>query len=95
MSFWTIPDSGLPSEGPSLFLSLPFPLFIQLLYLLGLSVYASFYQGYEWLFASKSNKDLFDRHPAHYVPEYGGYCAYAVAESDARGNFKDLGFRIV
>lgn len=33
----------------------------------------------EWQFASKENLDLFLKEPARYAPEYGGYCAFAVA----------------
>mgnify|MGYP006066770147 CR=1 FL=1 len=32
-----------------------------------------------YLFASKSNRDQFQKNPSQYVPAYGGYCAYGVA----------------
>ena len=32
-----------------------------------------------WYFASEKNKQLFDSDPEKYMPEFGGYCAYAVA----------------
>ena len=32
-----------------------------------------------WHFATEQNRDLFAEAPAKYAPQYGGYCAYAVA----------------
>jgi len=40
---------------------------------------ASTYQGVTYLFASAANKADFDKDPAKYVPQYGGFCAYGVA----------------
>lgn len=43
---------------------------------------AKFKTGYmdaEWHFASQENLDRFIAEPAAYAPQYGGYCAYAVA----------------
>ncbi|NNC99250.1 MAG: YHS domain-containing protein [Gammaproteobacteria bacterium] len=34
-----------------------------------------------WLFASQENLDLFLGEPEKYAPQYGGYCAYAVARN--------------
>jgi YHS domain-containing protein len=39
----------------------------------------STYQGVTYLFASAANKADFDKDPAKYVPRYGGFCAYGVA----------------
>jgi YHS domain-containing protein len=39
----------------------------------------STYQGVTYLFASTANKADFDKDPTKYVPQYGGFCAYAVA----------------
>jgi YHS domain-containing protein len=39
----------------------------------------STYQGVTYLFASAANKADFDKDPAKYVAQYGGFCAYAVA----------------
>lgn len=33
-----------------------------------------------WLFSSQENLDLFTANPEKYAPQYGGYCAYAVAK---------------
>lgn len=39
------------------------------------------YQGATWHFASAANRDLFAADPAKYAPQYGGYCAWAVANN--------------
>jgi YHS domain-containing protein len=33
-----------------------------------------------WLFSSGANLDLFKTDPEKYAPQYGGYCAYGMAE---------------
>ena len=33
-----------------------------------------------WRFASAENRDLFKADPDQYAPQYGGYCAWAVAQ---------------
>lgn len=38
------------------------------------------YNGAKWLFSSQENLDLFKANPEKYSPQYGGYCAYAVAQ---------------
>jgi YHS domain-containing protein len=40
---------------------------------------ASTYQSVTYLFASAANKAEFDKDPAKYIPQYGGFCAYAAA----------------
>ncbi len=41
----------------------------------------STYKGAEFRFASAENKALFDANPEKYIPEYGGYCAWAIGNS--------------
>ena len=36
--------------------------------------------GARWLFASAENKARFEKEPERYLPAYGGYCAYGVAQ---------------
>ena len=45
----------------------------------GNPAFESTYQGAIYLFASGANKADFDKEPAKYVPQYGGFCAYATA----------------
>lgn len=37
------------------------------------------WMGTEWRFSSAENRDAFAKSPASYAPQFGGYCAYAVA----------------
>ena len=37
------------------------------------------HEGAIWRFASAANRELFVANPARYAPQYGGYCAWAVA----------------
>ena len=49
----------------------------------------SAYQGATYLFASRADKADFDKDPAKYAPQYGGFCAYGVLKgilSDIDGN---------
>ena len=34
----------------------------------------------KWLFASEENLELFKEDPNKYAPQYGGFCAYAMAQ---------------
>jgi YHS domain-containing protein len=45
----------------------------------GSSAIASTYRGATYLFASAASKAEFEKDPAKYVPQYGGFCAYGVA----------------
>jgi YHS domain-containing protein len=38
------------------------------------------WKGTTWRFASAQNRDAFKAAPEKYAPQYGGYCAYAVAK---------------
>ncbi|MEM8998269.1 MAG: YHS domain-containing (seleno)protein [Acidobacteriota bacterium] len=41
--------------------------------------------GAEWRFASEKNRALFAAEPEAYAPQYGGYCAWAVAQGSTAG----------
>jgi YHS domain-containing protein len=56
----------------------------------GDSALTSTYRGATYLFASASNKAEFDKDPAKYAPQYGGYCAYGVLKG-ALDDFEGLG----
>lgn len=49
----------------------------------GSEKYSYKYQKAEWHFSSEENLNLFKENPTAYVPQYGGYCAFAVASGDA------------
>lgn len=45
------------------------------------------WKGVTWRFASEKNRDVFKANPEKYAPQYGGYCAYAVAKgATAKGD---------
>jgi YHS domain-containing protein len=46
----------------------------------GLAENAADWNGATWLFSSAQNKDRFVADPQAFAPQYGGYCAYAVAK---------------
>lgn len=46
----------------------------------GSAEYATTYNGAEFRFASEENLNLFLGNPEQYAPQYGGYCAWAVAQ---------------
>lgn len=46
----------------------------------GTGAYRHQWMGAIWYFASAENRDLFQKNPAKYAPQYGGYCAYAVSQ---------------
>ena len=45
--------------------------------------YSVEYSGTSWLFSSQQNKELFVNDPVKYMPQYGGFCAYAVAKNSS------------
>jgi YHS domain-containing protein len=44
----------------------------------GVPQWQSTYGGAIYYFQSSANRDLFDKEPAKYAPQYGGYCAMAL-----------------
>jgi len=47
----------------------------------GSADFATEYRGATWRFSSQENLDLFLADPDAYAPQYGGYCAWAVARN--------------
>jgi YHS domain-containing protein len=45
----------------------------------GTPQHQSVYEGVTFHFASAEHKALFDKEPANYLPQYGGYCANGIA----------------
>jgi len=48
---------------------------------IGSSEFAYTWKGATWHFASAANRDRFAANPEQYAPQYGGYCAFAVANN--------------
>ena len=42
---------------------------------------SSVYDGAKFLFTSEANREKFEANPEKYIPQYGGYCAYAIGMS--------------
>lgn len=47
--------------------------------LLGSQQFTHNWMGVNWWFSSAENRDLFAASPEQYAPQYGGFCAFAVA----------------
>ncbi|MFT6746818.1 MAG: hypothetical protein ACJAZ2_001162 [Glaciecola sp.] len=45
----------------------------------GVVTFAKKYQGVKYKFSSNKNLNLFAENPQKYLPQYGGWCAYAMA----------------
>ncbi|HAE25654.1 MULTISPECIES: YHS domain-containing (seleno)protein [Hyphomonas] len=55
----------------------------------GSKEFSTEYKGATFQFASAANRDAFLADPAAYAPQYGGYCAWAMADGKyAKGNAK-------
>ena len=50
----------------------------------GDSKYRAEYNGSTYFFSSEKNKHEFLKSPEKYAPKYGGWCAYAVADSESK-----------
>ena len=46
--------------------------------------YTANYDGAKFRFSSEENLKLFKENPDKYIPQYGGYCAYAIAEKNKK-----------
>ena len=57
----------------------------------GAAQFSTEYKGATWRFASKENLDAFRANPAAYAPQYGGYCAWAVAKATPRPAIRSSG----
>lgn len=51
----------------------------------GKKEFAYVWKGATWLFASAEHRDLFKASPEKYAPQYGGFCAFAMARGDKVG----------
>ncbi|MEZ4811629.1 MAG: YHS domain-containing (seleno)protein [Allomuricauda sp.] len=60
----------------------------------GLKEFSTEYDGVKYKFSNQENLDKFVANPAKYAPQYGGYCAYAVAVSGKKVNVDPETFEI-
>jgi len=52
------------------------------------------HEGSTYLFANEANKEKFLKNPSQYAPQYGGWCAYAVADSKSKVDIDPKSFLI-
>lgn len=60
----------------------------------GVQQFHSEYNGAKYFFASADDKAAFDKEPAKYEPQFGGYCAYGVSRG-SRAPIKIEAWQIV
>lgn len=60
----------------------------------GKTEFSTKFDGVNYKFASKANLDKFTANPEKYAPQYGGYCAYAVAVSGKKVSINPETFEI-
>ncbi|TDD95560.1 YHS domain-containing (seleno)protein [Flavobacterium cellulosilyticum] len=53
------------------------------------------YQGIIYLFSSPENKDAFNKNPASFEPQFGGWCAYAMGNSGEKVAIDPDTFKII
>lgn len=81
-------ESGLPIDAPIEYYNEdgialrgydPVAFFKEKQAMLGLLLYYVDYKGAIFYFSSKDNKEAFEEEPERYLPQYGGFCAFGVA----------------
>jgi YHS domain-containing protein len=53
------------------------------------------FEGVKYHFSSLGNKDTFLKKPSAYEPQYGGWCAYAMGDSDQKVEVNPETFKII
>ncbi|RKF05115.1 YHS domain-containing protein [Tenacibaculum lutimaris] len=56
--------------------------------------YQSIYDGVKFKFSSEKNLALFKENPTKYIPQYGGYCAYAIGKTGEKVSINPKTFEI-
>ena len=46
--------------------------------------FSSEYEGVNYWFSSAANKQMFEKDPGKYAPQYGGWCAFAMGKKNAK-----------
>jgi YHS domain-containing protein len=52
------------------------------------------YEGLTYYFSNVANKEAFQRNPAQYEPQYGGWCAYAMGNDGSKVEIDPATFKI-
>ena len=56
--------------------------------------YQTIYDGVKFKFSSEKNLALFKENPTKYIPQYGGYCAYAIGKTGEKVGINPKTFEI-
>lgn len=60
----------------------------------GSKSFTSTFDDINYKFSSEQNLNLFNKNPEKYVPQYGGYCAYAIAVKGEKVSINPKTFQI-
>ena len=60
----------------------------------GTPEFAYEHQGSIWQFSNQQHLDLFMQNPEKYIPQYGGFCAYAASQG-AKADIDPIAWRII
>lgn len=60
----------------------------------GKNKYTARYAGVKFKFLSEKNLNIFNKNPKKHIPQYGGYCAYAIAEKSKKVDIDPKTFEI-
>ncbi|SHO56895.1 YHS domain-containing (seleno)protein [Vibrio quintilis] len=61
----------------------------------GRSEWMTTYQGADWYFSTQKHLEMFTAAPEKYAPQYGGYCAWAIAEKNDYASADPLQWSLV
>ena len=60
----------------------------------GNKAFTTTFKGIKYKFSSKENLQTFSKNPEKYAPQYGGYCAYAIAVNNKKVSIDPETFQI-
>lgn len=73
----------------------PVAYFIQKKAVKGKATINTIHEGVIYNFSSQANKELFEKNPTNYEPQYGGWCSYAMGYSGDKVEINPETFKIL
>jgi len=61
----------------------------------GMDNFTTAYKGINYQFSSQKNLSMFTSNPEQYIPQYGGFCAYAIAVKGEKVGVNPKTFQVV
>lgn len=61
----------------------------------GKATYTTTFENVNYKFSSKENLNRFKESPSKYTPQYGGWCAYAIAKDGSKVNINPKAYKII